>query len=354
MPFRPAILPPEPGIATLSLRTPTPPGEGEAVALGDGILWMRLPLPMALDHVNIYALDDGAGWCIVDTGMNSGRTRAIWQRLLAGPLAARPVTRVLVTHHHPDHIGLAGWFQAQGAELLATRTAWLLARMLTLDEQALPGPQQIAFWRAAGMAADLLAARSNERPFNFADCVVPLPIGYTRIAAGDVLRIGGRRWQVQVGHGHAPEHAVLFSLDDELVLGGDQLLPSISANIGVYATEPAADPLGEWLASCRSLQGLARESHIVLPGHKLPYTGLPQRLAQMIEGHQAALARLCADLRAPRTAVQCFSPLFGRQIGPAEYGLALVEAVAHLNHLLAQGAVTREDRDGVWLWQARV
>jgi glyoxylase-like metal-dependent hydrolase (beta-lactamase superfamily II) len=330
-----------------------PPREGEAVQVAPGILWMRLPLPMALDHVNVYALDDGDGWTIVDTGMDSRRTRTIWQGLLDGPLAGRPVTRVIVTHHHPDHIGLAGWFQAQGATLLTTRTAWLMARMLVLDERPLPGPEQLAFWRAAGMEADLLAVRSLERPFNFADCVAPLPLGYTRIAEGDVLTIGSRRWQVHIGHGHAPEHAVLVSLDDSLVLGGDQLLPSISPNIGVYATEPAADPLGEWIESCEAFQDLARDDQLVLPGHKLPYAGLPLRLTQMIENHHGALTRLRGHLALEQTAVGCFPALFRRQIGPAEYGLALVEAVAHLNYLLARGEVTRTERDGVWFWAAQ-
>ena len=341
--------------AALTLRPAfeTPPREGEAVDVAPGVLWMRLPLPMALDHVNVYALDDGAAWTIVDTGMDSRRTRAIWQALLDGPLAGRPVTRVIVTHHHPDHVGLAGWFQAQGATLLTTRTAWLLARMLVLDERPLPGPEQMAFWRAAGMEADLLAARSLERPFNFADCVAPMPLGYTRISQGDVLRIGPRRWQVHIGHGHAPDHAVLFSLDDPLVLGGDQLLPSISPNLGVYATEPAADPLGEWIDSCEAFQAVARDDHLVLPGHKLPYTGLPLRLSQMIENHHAALARLRAHLAQEQTAVGCFPALFRRQIGPADYGLALVESVAHLNYLQARGQVTRTDRDGVWFWTAR-
>ncbi len=341
--------------AALTLRPAfeTPPREGEAVEVAPGILWMRLPLPMALDHVNVYALDDGDGWTIVDTGMDSGRTRAIWQGLLDGPLSGRPVTRVIVTHHHPDHIGLAGWFQAQGATLLTTRTAWLMARMLVLDERPLPGPEQIAFWRAAGMEADLLATRSLERPFNFADCVAPLPLGYTRIAEGDVLTIGTRRWQVHIGHGHAPEHAVLASLDDSLILGGDQLLPSISPNIGVYATEPAADPLGEWIDSCQAFQEMARDDHLVLPGHKLPYAGLPLRLTQMIENHRGALDRLRDHLTEEQTAVGCFPALFRRQIGPAEYGLALVEAVAHLNHLRRLGQVTRTERDGVWIWSAR-
>jgi glyoxylase-like metal-dependent hydrolase (beta-lactamase superfamily II) len=136
------------------------------------------------------------------------------------------------------------------------------------------------------------------------------------------------------------------------VLGGDQLLPGISPNIGVYATEPASDPLREWIASCRRFLETARDDHLVLPGHKLPYTGLPLRLAQMIENHDAALDRLGEHLAQPRTAVECFAALFRRSIGPQEYGLALVEAVAHLNHLLALGRAGRIDHDGVWLWSA--
>lgn len=330
---------------------PAPPPEGEATPVAPGVLWMRLPLPMALDHVNVYALDDGPGWTLVDTGLDSRRTRALWQRLVDGPLAGKPVHRVLVTHHHPDHVGLAGWFRSRGAELVIPRTAWLLARMLVLDDQPLPNAEQLAFWRAAGMDDALLAQRAAERPFNFADCVAPLPLGYTRLAEGDVLVLGQRRWQVRFGQGHAPDHATLWSLDDALILGGDQLLPGISPNIGVYATEPEADPLSEWIASCHAFQPLARADHLVLPGHKLPYTGLPLRLSQMIENHDSALRRLLAHLAEPRRATDCFAALFKRQIGPAEYGLALVEAVAHLNHLHRQGLVQRDDRGGTWFWR---
>lgn len=342
--------------AETGIRTPWPhpPEPGAAIEVAPGVLWLRLPLPMKLDHVNVYALADKDGWTLIDTGFATRRSRAIWAELLAGPLAGRPVARVLATHHHPDHIGLAGWFQSEhGAELLTTRTAWLFARMLTLDLHEAPVPENIAFWRRAGMDADLLAQRATERPFNFADVVAPLPLGFTRLREGQEITLGGRRWLVRTDNGHAPEHATLWSLDDDLVIGGDQLLPGISANLGVYATEPEADPVGEWLESCARLAPFAEERHLVLPGHKLPFTGLPLRLRQMAENHHGALARLARHLAQPRRASECFPPLFKREIGPAEYGLALVEAVAHLNHLHQTGRARRWlGDDDAWRWQA--
>ncbi|MDG4649859.1 MBL fold metallo-hydrolase [Roseibacterium sp. SDUM158017] len=334
----------------------THPEPGAAVEVAPDILWLRLPLPMALDHVNVYALRDADGWTLIDTGLNARRCRTAWEAATAGALAGAPVVRVLVTHHHPDHVGLAGWFQDRGAELLMTRTAWLFARMLTLDAQDRATPEQVAFWQGAGMAPDILEKRREERPFNFADMVAPMPLGFTRIDEGQRLRLGGRDWIVRLGHGHAPDHATLWCEDGDLVIGGDQLLPSISPNLGVYATEPMADPVADWIGACLKLRPHATEAQLVLPGHKLPFTGLPDRLRQMIENHESALDRLRAHLaEAPRTAAECFAPLFRRRIDEGTYGLALVEAVAHLNHLLHLGEVTRERRaDGAWLWSPAV
>ncbi len=333
----------------------TPPAEGAATEVADGVLWMRLPLPMALDHVNVYALDDGGGWTIVDTGFASKRSRAIWQKLLDGPLSGKPVHRVLVTHHHPDHIGLAGWFQtAYGARLCTTRTAWLFARMLLLDNQDRPTRESLLFWKRAGMDAAIYDQRAQERPFNYADCVSDMPLGFDRIKEGSRLRAGQRDWLVRIGNGHAPEHATLWSCDDNLVIGGDQILPSISPNLGVYATEPEADPVSDWLEACERLAGFAQDNHLVLPGHKLPFSGLPIRMRQLIDNHHGALDRLRQHLTIPHTAAQCFLPLFKRKIGDGEYGLALVEAVAHLNHLYQVGDVTRSLRDdGSYEWQMK-
>lgn len=333
----------------------TPPAEGEAIEIAEGVLWLRLPLPMKLDHVNIYALDEGDSWTIIDTGINSRRGRALWEKLMATVLGGKPVGRVVVTHHHPDHVGLAGWFQSEhGTELVATRTAWLFSRMLTLDEQEVWPRETLAFYRSAGMGPAIYDARASDRPFNFADTVYPMPLGFTRIKQDDQIQMGGRTWDVHIGNGHAPEHATFWSRDDNLVLSGDQILSSISPNIGVYATEPMADPLSDWIEACERLATLARPDHLVLGGHKLPFGGLPLRMRQLIDNHHSALDRLLEALKEPHTAADCFSYLFKRTIGPGEYGLALVEAIAHVNHLYHQGTVERWAReDGAWLYRRK-
>lgn len=272
---------------------------------------------------------------------------------LAGPLAGRPVLRVILTHHHPDHIGLAGRFATEGAEIWASRTAWLLGRMLTLDRQEQATPEQIRFRQRAGMTGEALAAYAAEKPFNFADVVLPIPLGFRRIEEGDRIRIGPRDWLVRMGEGHAPEHVTLWS-DDGILLAGDQVLPGISSNIGVYATEPEANPLKDWLATCRRFHALEADP-LVLPGHKLPFRGLTRRLEHLIENHEHALTRIEVDIaERPKTAIELFHAIFHRPIGHGEFSLALVEAVAHANFLVQAGRIARRlNADGAWEYHLR-
>ena len=329
-----------------------PPSEGSAIEVAEDILWMRLPLPMALDHVNVYAIRDGEGWCIVDTGYFTKRSQQIWESLLSGPLNGNPVTRVLVTHHHPDHIGMAGWFQTKlDTELISSRTAWMYGRMMILDNQKKWPKEVLDFYKSTGISEEMFSYWLSRGPRNFLDVCFPMPSGYTRIKDGDKIKIGKRKWHVRSGDGHAPEHITLWSLDDDVVIAGDQVLPGISSNIGVYPTEPLADPLTDWIASCEKFKLIAKNEHFVLPGHKLPFLGLPTRLQQLIDNHNNSLPRLIEHLKTPQTAVGCFEILYKRKIGKGEYGLALVEAVAHLNHLFIAGKIQRRmNKNKVWMW----
>lgn len=260
---------------------------------------------------------------------------------------------MILTHHHPDHVGMAGWFMARGAELVTTRTAMLMSRMLTLDEQERPTPETLRFWRHCGMERRIYDERAETRPFNFADIVHPIPLGYTRIKEGDRLHAAGRDWDVRIGNGHAPEHATLWSTDGTLILAGDQILPSISSNIGVYATEPEADPVSDWIEACERLSAHATTEQLALGGHKLPFRGVPTRLRQLIDNHHGALSRLEDFLSEPRTAAECFPPLFMRRISDGEYGLALVEAMAHCLHLWHEGRAERiVGEDEAWRFRA--
>ena len=298
---------------------------------------------MALDHVNVYVIDEDDSWTIIDTGFWSKKTQSIWSDIKEKWFSDKPIGKVIVTHHHPDHVGLAGWFQTEfKADLWMSRTAWLMARMLRLDYQKLPTEETINFWRRAGMDDLILNERATGKPFNFGDSVHEMPLGFRRIIDGEKIILGNRSWIVRVGNGHAPEHLTLWCEDEPIVIAGDQIISSISPNLGVYATEPDADPVQEWLMSCEAFLPFSNDKQLVLPGHKLPFYGLPHRLKQLIENHHSALKRLVAFLKEPQTAVDCFPVLFNRKISDNEYGLALVEAVAHLNHLYRKKIVKRE------------
>jgi glyoxylase-like metal-dependent hydrolase (beta-lactamase superfamily II) len=334
----------------------TPPAEGEAIEVAEGILWMRQPLPMkGLDHVNVYAIRDGDGWCIVDTGIYTKRSVAVWEKLISGPLGGLPITRVLITHHHWDHTGMAGWFQKEhGADLLATRVAWMYARMMILDVQDTWPDESIAFYKRAGVPSEIIAQRQAARPFNAGDASHPIPLGFQRIDEGDSIKIGDRTWDVRLGNGHAPDHATLWSQSGDVVIAGDQILPGITPNVSVYPTEPLADPLADWLESCERLRAYATNDQIALPGHKVPFHGIPTRLNQLIDSHHTALDRLEEFLSEPRIATDCFPILFRRKIGSGDFGLALGEAFAHLSHLWQAGRATREiGPDGSYYWQRK-
>ncbi len=323
------------------------------MTVAPGIRWVRIAVPGPLRHVNCWLLDDADGVALVDTGMNTPDAREAWKAVFRGDLAGTRVTRVIGTHFHPDHIGLAGWMCAHhDAPLLMTRTEWLYARMLIADARDAVPDEMLAFWRAAGWDEAQVAAGQARGWAGFRRIVTPLPMGFSRLADGQALAIGGRDWRVVTGSGHSPEHACLLDEGAALLIAGDQVLPRISPNVSMTVSEPDADPLGEWFNSIDKLRALPADL-LVLPGHGDPFTGLHARLDAMASEHRERLDALHAHLAEPRRAVDAFAVLFRRTIGQDMLGMATGEALAHLRRLEREGRAATETRDGVrWWWAA--
>lgn len=327
------------------------PAPGTMVLAAPGVHWIRMPLPFALDHVNLWLIEDGDGWTMVDTGLGTEETLETWRRILAGPAGGRPVKRIVVTHFHPDHLGLAGPLaEEMGAELWMTRTEWLTGRMLAqLGDEA--GPLQAAFFRShalPALAAEIQAARGN----TYRRRVRAIPPSFRRLQGGDVLEIGGRHWQVIIGEGHSPEQACLYCQETRVLISGDQVLPVISPNVSVQWFEPEADPLATFLSSNRRFAQLP-EGTRVLPSHGRIFTELHRRLSALERHHAFRLAELaaaCADR--PRSAYDLLEVMFRRKLDDHQIGFAMGEALAHLIHLERGGGLERvRDEDGAWCWR---
>ena len=330
------------------------PETGELILLADGVGWARLPVPGSLRHINVWLLDDlDGGLTIVDTGLDIAPSREAWEALFAGPLEGRQVVRILCTHFHPDHLGLAGWLcERFGVRLWMTRDEWLFARMLTADRRDAPPAEAVAYWRAAGWEEERIEAEKAKGWGRFATLVSPVPVGFIRIQDGETLAIGARRWKVVVGNGHCPEHACLVDEEGGLMIAGDQVLPRITSNVSLSLSEPEADPLGDWLSSIAKLHELP-DTLLILPSHGEPFTGLHARLDALAHGHRDRLDALHAHLAVePRRSVDCFSILFGRAIDDSIIGLATGEAMAHLRRLEVEGRAQRDVRDGVHWYRA--
>ncbi|WP_029087477.1 MBL fold metallo-hydrolase [Brevundimonas aveniformis] len=328
------------------------PKPGDAIVVADGVLWLRFPLPMALDHINLWALRDGEGWAIVDTGLDFPASREAWEVALSGPLEGRPITQVICTHMHPDHVGLAGWLCARfDVPLKMSRLEYVTLRMLMADTG--PAPESGAqFYRACGWSGDQVEDWRG-RFGQFAKAVSEPPAAYHRLTAGEILLIDGRAWKLVGGDGHSPEHICLLREDDDVFIAGDQVLPRISSNVSVWPTEPEADPLADWLTSLDRLEREVPDRVLVLPSHGEPFRGLHARLQALRRGHETALTRLVRRLSEPRRAVDVFGTLFARPISAGLLSMATGESVAHLTCLVRQGRAIREtDAEGVWRWRA--
>lgn len=348
------MLRPSPSTLIYPLELEPKTGDGSAVLVAPGVLWLRMPLFAALPWINVWAIADGEGWAIVDTGLKTPATIDAWQAAFANFPGTAQVTRVIVTHMHPDHCGMAGWITERfKVRLWMSRLEYLTCRLMAADTGRSAPTDGIDFFRSAGWDADAIE-KYKTKFGSFGEMIYPLPDSYQRLSDGDVLKIGAQEWRVVVGNGHSPEHACLYCPELKLLISGDQVLPRISSNVSVYPTEPDANPLNDWLTSLAAVKARLPDDVLVLPAHNSPFRGLHARIDELTQSHRHNLAQLTEALSTPQRVVDVFGALFSRPIKSGVLGMATGEAVAHLNYLLHAGRVERElDRDGVWWWRRK-
>ena len=322
------------------------PEPGSVTEVADGVFWLRFALPMkGLDHINLWALKDGDGWVVVDTGIANKHSKAIWETHFTNLMGGRPVDRIICTHLHPDHTGLAGWMSRKfDAPLLMTRGEYFLCRILAADTGKIAPREGVKFYRKAGFTDDQIELY-KARFGGFGKAISPMPNSYDRLVDGEFGRIGGREWRIVIGSGHSPEHACVWCPELNLCLTGDQILPNISSNVSVWPTEPEGNPLQNWIDSCHKLIDVLPEDILICPAHGIPFRGAHKRLNKLIEHHEKALNRLEAFCAAPRLATEVYSVLFRRQINDNNRIMAVGESIAHLNCLKGRGRVRRRLND---------
>lgn len=328
---------------SLSYPWPNPPEPGQTVEVAPGLLWLRLPLPYQLNHVNVYLIAHAGGWAVVDTGLSNDLSRSSWDAVLRGPLRNQPVTRLIVTHYHPDHVGLAGWLAERfGCPLTMTRTEYLLASYYGAPHTGAQINDRIEFYRRQGIPGETIQALMG-RGSDYLTRVTPLPPAFDRAVDGTTLQLGDRNFKVLTGGGHSEEQMMLLLPSEKLFLSADQVLSRISPNVSVHAIEPASDALGDYLASLQRLSRDLPDDLLVLPGHGVPFYGLKLRLKQLLDHHAErcdAVAVACADRSL--TAWELVPKIFHRPLDAHQSGFATSEVVAHVNYMVGIGRLERD------------
>jgi glyoxylase-like metal-dependent hydrolase (beta-lactamase superfamily II) len=326
---------------------PEPPAAGQLMEVAPGILWARVPLPFRLDHINVYLMDDGDGWAILDTGLGNDATRALWEALAKGPLAGRRLSRLIVTHHHPDHIGLAGWLcERFDLPLLTSETSYLLCQNVSLSPGALDAKPYRDFYLRHGLD-EAVTNRVVTQGHGYLKMVSGLPATFERLVAGDTLKVGGRTFEVLTGNGHSPEQVMLYCPADNIFLAADQVLAKITPNISVWAVNPKGDPLGLYVRSLTELKTRLPADALVLPGHQLPFYGLHTRADELVAHHEKRCALIAGACRAaPRSAAELVPVLFPRQLDPHQMSFAFSETLAHVNYMLRRSELAWAEAKG--------
>jgi glyoxylase-like metal-dependent hydrolase (beta-lactamase superfamily II) len=319
----------------------TPPVPGEAIAVAPGIRWLRMALPFALDHINLWLLEDGDAWTIVDCGIGNEPTRAHWQQVFDRYLGGKPVRRVICTHCHPDHAGNADWLTRRWqAEFWMAQGEYMAAHAYRDERSGFDPEAIIEMYRQNGLAGERLA-KMRERRGGYSKGVPEFPHRYHRLMEGMPISIGGRSWRMIMGYGHSPEHTALYCDELQVLISGDMVLPRISTNVSVAVIDPEGNPLKLFLDSLARYLELPAGT-LTLPSHGLPFRGLHQRIGQLREHHALRLAELHAVCDTPRAAVDVLSTLFRRELDVHQLSFAMGEAMAHLHFLQYDGQLARQ------------
>ena len=331
------------------------PGLGNTIEVAPGVHWLRMPLPFKLNHINLWLLedngDDGDGWTIVDTGIDLDEVREAWKVILSGRISeSKPLKRVLVTHFHPDHFGLAGWLtQKYKVPLWMPREEWAQAQILSMETNAYSRDSFSMFYHAAGFDADTLEI-AKKRPGRYSNLISRAPASFVRIVDGQEIFINRRKWRTIVGAGPSPEHACLYSDEINTLISGDQVLPKITPNISVWPQEPSANPLALFLSTLEKLRNLG-DGTLVLPSHKLPFRGLDKRIDELKDHHYERLEETINICSKPVNGVEVMQQLFPRELDTHQMFFAIGETLAHLNYLIEKKNIfLQQDSNGVNLY----
>ncbi len=325
---------------------PDIPEYGSTFELLPGIHWVRMPLPMSLDHINLYMLEDDDGWWIVDTGMKWGKVKDYWLEIFDKTLADKTIKGIMVTHMHPDHIGQAGWLSDRfKVPLYMSYAEYYNARNFSRFNRDDLNWSTEAYYRRVGFAEDYFV--NMKRNFTgYKGIVEPIPSSFIRLQDNDVYTIAGKQWRVVIGRGHSPEHACLYSESLGVMLSGDQIIPKITSNVSVMPSEPEANPLLDWMNSLHRFSEFPEDT-LVLPAHNTPFRGIQTRVKYLLEHHEDHLLSIEEACVVEKTAAQLLSVLFKRKLDPSHMMMAIGECVAHLNYLLKENKLSRTEREGV-------
>ena len=322
----------------------------EPIEVAEGILWFRLPMPIALDHINIYLLDDGDSWVLIDTGLADTKSIEIWTNILKKYLSKRPIQKIIGTHFHPDHVGLAGWLiERTDAEFWMTQIEWLSARQAYLTVDSGASQAMSAFYKKANLKPDLIKIYEDIGN-DYRSMVTPIPLEYERIEHSTSFKIGDRIWRPVFGSGHSPDHVSFYCEKDRIMLGGDMLLPRITPIIAVWWQEPNADPLEGYIEFLKTLGSIGSDA-LILPAHNRPYKELQTRVADLIFHHNERLEITYEACKNENSAEAIMQELFIRKLDPFQTRFAIGETIAHINNLIKKGTLRRRlDDDGVYFY----